>query len=378
MEIPFNKVSLTGKENIYVQKAVENLDKKIFTSKCAEWIKSHMSVKEVIMTSSGTSALELAVRSICSDEDSQIILPSFTFPSAANAILLAGAQPVFCEIDAHTLCMDINDFQTKITPNTKAVIVVDYGGISPHIEKLIDIARENNLMVIEDSAHAFLSSYKEKPLGTWGDFGIFSFHTTKNIVCGEGGALLVNTNNINILDHIHHLYYYGTNRIAFLNGQSSSYSWHTTGLNPQPSELSMAFLLAQLEESHLLTQERQQIFLSYYKFLDEHSNNNGILSFSRIYPNHDANCHTFYIVFENQEMRDYMIQQLRKRHINAYFHFVPLHLSPMGKKLGYTPSDFPVTNKVSAGLLRLPLYNEMTEKECQFVVQSVKEILEAF
>ncbi len=377
MEIPFNKVSFTGKENKYIQTAAKNLDKRSFTLKCAEWIKSYTSVEEVIMTSSATSALELAVRSIWCDKESEIILPSFTFPSAANAVLLAGAQPVFCEIDDNTLCLDIKDFQSKITSKTKAVIIIDYGGSSPHIHQLIEIARKNNLMVIEDSAHAFLSSYKEKPLGSWGDLGIFSFHSTKNIVCGEGGALLINTKNKDIIHHIHQLYHHGTNKVEFLQGKSSSYSWHALGLNPQPSELSMAFLLAQLEESKSLTKQRQKNFLSYYNFFVEYPYKKGIVLFSNIYPDHVSNCHTFYIVFESQDMRDYIIEQLKKRHIYAYFHFVPLHLSPMGKKLGYSPSDFPITNKISEGLLRLPLYNHMTEKECRFVIQSVKEILEA-
>lgn len=377
MKIPFNSISITGKESEYIQNAIENLDKNYYTQKCVYWLKNYTSVEEVLMTSSATSALELAVRSIADNNPCEIILPSFAFPSTANAVLLAGAQPIFCDIDKDTLCLDIKDFESKITSRTKAVIILSYGGICPDIENLIKVARKHNLIVIEDSAHAFLSSYKDKPLGTWGDFGVYSFHSTKNIVCGNGGALLINTSDKNIIDKIQKFYHYGTNKVEFQSGKVSAYNWQSIGLNPQSSELSMAFLLAQLESSEQLTLKRKESFMSYYNLFSQNTFSEQIDSYSKIYPDHQSNYHTFYIILKNKALRDYVIQQLKMYHIDAYFHFMPLHLSPMGEELGYNFSDFPTTEKICEGLLRLPLYNNMTKQECQFVIQSIKKVLEA-
>lgn len=377
MKVPFNSISITGKESEYIQNAIEILDKNYYTQECVYSLKNYTSAEEVLMTSSATSALELAVRSIADGDSCEIILPSFAFPSTANAVLLASARPIFCDINKDTLCLDIEDFRSKITSRTKAVIILSYGGNCPDIEKLVEVAKEHNLIVIEDSAHAYLSSYKNKPLGAWGDFGVYSFHSTKNIVCGNGGALLINISDKNIIDKIQKFYHYGTNKVEFQSSKVSAYNWQSIGLNPQPSELSMAFLLAQLESSKQLTLNRKESFMSYYNFFSQNIFSEQIDSYSKLYPDLQSNYHTFYIILKNKSLRDYVIQQLKTYHIDAYFHFMPLHLSPMGESLGYYLSDFPTTEKVCEGLLRLPLYNNMTKQECQFVIKSIKEILEA-
>lgn len=374
MEIPFNKVSLTGKETKYVKDAIKNIQSQSYLNKCAEWIKMHHPTHKVMMTASATTALELAIHAIQIQKDDEVILPSFTFPSIANAVLRIGAIPIFCEINPNHLCIDIHDFQSKITHKTKAVIPVHYGGFSSNLQDLIDTAKANHLHIIEDAAHAFNAFYEQKPLGTWGDFGIFSFHSTKNIVCGEGGALMINTDDQDINKRLDYLYHNGTNRTEYLKGQSNHYEWKTMGLNPYPSELSMAFLFAQLEASNTLTAMRKKIFLTYYTYFSE-IKNESIISFSKMNRHVQSNYHTFYLICKNNNIRNHILQKLRQKDIMASFHFVPLHSSDMGKKLGYSSSDLPKTQNISECIIRLPIYNNMTLEEVNYVIETIDLIL---
>ncbi len=376
MEIPFNKIYLTGNEEKYVSLAILNIDAQKYTHGCAEWIKNHMNAYKVFMTSSGTSALEVALNALEIDKGDEIILPSFTFPSTANAVLLAGGTPVFCEINSSTLCMDYDDFDSKMTSKTKAVIPVHYGGNAYALDKILQLARTKNLYVVEDSAHAFGASYLNKPLGTWGDMGIFSFHSTKNITCGEGGALLLNTKNESINNQVDSLYHNGTNRTEFLQGKTPYYNWQNLGLNPHPSELSMAFLYSQLIASKALTLSRQSAYKKYQAyFLDAQKRHSCIESYSQESRKASSNYHIFYVVFESNNIRDFMMNQMKERGISAAFHFMPLHSSEMGQSLGYKHTDLPITEKISKCVLRLPLYNYMREEETEYIIEIVDQLL---
>ena len=374
MQIPFNKISTSEYEATYLLDAIKNVGGRKYTDKCSDWISNEFSVDKVYMTSSGTSALELALLTVITEDRNEVIIPSFTFPSVANAVLTCGGKPVFCEVDNKNMCIDIEDYKNKITDRTIAVVPVHYGGLSYYVDEVMRISKENKIYVVEDAAHGFLSYNKGKALGTIGDFGFYSFHATKNIGCGDGGALLINTKDEAIRKRIAYLYHNGTNREEFFEGKATNYNWKTYGLNPYPAELAMAFLYGQLETVKKNTLKRKEIFDIYYNFFSENKLTDVVEYYTEKPDTMNSNCHIFFLIFKNNNTLKQVIDKLETKNIISQFHFMPLHSSEMAQTLGYKSSDLPITDSVSRRILRLPLYNEMTPDEANYVLDSLSVI----
>jgi dTDP-4-amino-4,6-dideoxygalactose transaminase len=300
----------------------------------------------------------------------EVIVPSFTFVSTVNAFVLRNAKPVFADVRPDTLNLDETKLEALITPRTRAIFVVHYAGVACEMDAIIEIANRHNIPVIEDNAHGLFGKYKGKQLGTFGVMATQSFHETKNFTSGEGGALLVNDKKY--IEDAEVLREKGTNRSRFFRGQVDKYTWVNVGSSYLPSDMLAAFLLAQLEEREKIQASRQRIWETYYKELESWAEENHVqLPFV---PAHcDQTYHMFYILLPNLEKRQALIAHLKERGVQAVFHYLPLHLSPMGEKFGGKEGDCPVTERVSDQLLRLPFYTNMTEEEQANVVAAIKE-----
>lgn len=377
MIIPFNKL-------VVENSSIENLKLSIesgnicgggpFSDKVSDYFENKFNINKFIPITSGTHALEAAV--ILSDitAGDEVIMPSFAFSSSANSVLLRNAKPIFCEINEKTLCIDENDILNKITDKTKCILPIHYGGISCDMDKILEISKKNNLFVIEDAAQSINSLYKDKYLGTLGNLGCFSFHSTKNIYCGEGGGLAINHPSVlnSIADMIVQK---GTDRKAFLNGEVDKYTWKSIGSSYVPSDILMSLLYSQLNIIDIITNIRKTAYNIYSSSLKHYIGSKGLCSMSSI-PNYStSNYHIFYIIFENEIIRNKVQNKLKNKGISAFSHYTPLHSSNMGLKLGYKPSDFSITEKTSKGILRLPLYNSITENEVNYVIENLISIL---
>ncbi len=378
MQIPFNVPYYTGREI----KLIEDVFARgqvcgdgYYTQLVSDLLRSKFGAKKALLTTSATHALELAALLLELKPGDEVIMPSFTFPSTANAVLLRGATPVFVEIDLETLNIDPKAVAARITQQTKAIIPVHYGGISCKMDELMALADLRGIMVIEDAAQAVNASYQGRYLGTWGQFGCFSFHGTKNFSCGEGGAILLNTEDPTIFKRADILIQKGTNRKQFLQGEVAKYCWVDQGSSYTPSEILMAVLYAQLEAMEEITARRQEIHQRYSDGLQSFVTQ-GAIRISAIPPNCQSNYHLFYIILESESLRDRVKRELGEKGIASAFHYVPLHSSAMGQSLGYAPADLPVTEDLSRRLLRLPLSTGMTEAEVEYVITSLSAILE--
>jgi dTDP-4-amino-4,6-dideoxygalactose transaminase len=305
----------------------------------------------------------------------EVIMPSFTFVSTANPVLLAGAKVVFAEIDESTMNVDPDDIRRKITPNTKAIYPVHYGGVACKMDEIREIAEEHGLAIVEDAAHGVNALYEDRYLGTIGDFGCYSFHETKNYSCGEGGALLINTDDKKIIERAEILREKGTDRSKFFRGEVDKYTWVDIGSSYLPSDILAAFLYAQLESFDRIQKKRLRIYNEYNRALRSYEKE-GALRLPVVPGYAEHNAHLYYILFNDGEARDAVMQRLRSQGILAIFHYLPLHSSPMGRKLGYEAGDLPVTESVSKRLLRLPMYAGMTEEELAYVISALKEAIE--
>lgn len=378
MHIPNNRVDLVGKEIEYV---VDALNKGCvsgdgrYTALSASFIEKKFQIGKVLMTTSATHALELACLLIGLGPGDEAVLPSFTFPSAANAVMLRGAKPVFAEISPLTLNIDPEDVENKITVRTKAIIPVHYAGIGCQMDKLTEIAARKDLYVIEDAAQAVNAKYKNKYLGGWGHFGCYSFHGTKNFIGGEGGALVINTDDGGMVERAEIIRQKGTNRTKFLKGETDRYCWVDVGSSYSPSDVLMALLYAQLENMDRIVEKRRRHHDAYCCLLSKYVSK-GLLRIMHIPPECEPNFHLFYILLPNGGLRDRVMRELNDRGVGACIHFVPLHSSPLGQKLGYKPGDLEISQGVSECLLRLPMYTGMTESEFDFVAENLKEVLE--
>jgi dTDP-4-amino-4,6-dideoxygalactose transaminase len=382
MQIPFNRPYLTGNELKYIQDALESLeygghisgDGK-YTLKVQEFIESNFGVKQALLTTSCTSALELASYAIGLKPGDEVIVPSYTFSSTANAILLAGAKPVFADIQEDTLNIDPEDIRKKITPRTKAIYPVHYAGISCEMKEIMEIAEENNLKVVEDAAQGVNARYRNKYLGTIGDFGCYSFHETKNYVCGEGGALLINTDDQSIIDRAEIIREKGTDRSKFFRGEVDKYTWVDIGSSYLPSDILAAFLYAQFEKMDEINGMRIRVWNAYNEALKPFEDEGKIrLPFVPEYAKHNA--HMFYVLFESEEQRNSVLKWLKIKGIYAPFHYVPLHSSPLGLKIGNKVGDLPVTEELSKKLIRLPLYSGIKDEELNYVINSFSSIID--
>lgn len=332
-------------------------------------LKKLLNVKHVLLTSSCTHALEIAMLLLDAKENDEVILPSFTFTSTANAVLVAGLKPVFCEIDPNTMNMDMNDVAKKITNRTKAVIPVHYAGISCDMEKLIELCAPQNIKIVEDAAHGIGAKWKEKYLGTIGHMGTLSFHDTKNVICGEGGAFI--TNDDILADKAQIIREKGTNRAQFLRGQVDKYTWVAKGSSYILAEPLAAILSAEVDVMNELNEKRGKIHHYYIEQL-KHLEEKNILKLPHFSKDCDSNYHLFHIILKNELSRNSLMGYLREKGIGATFHYIPLHSAPAGEKLGYKRNQLPITEEYSTRLLRLPLYPDLTEQECVSIVTEVQ------
>jgi dTDP-4-amino-4,6-dideoxygalactose transaminase len=375
MEIPFNKPLIIGKELDYISQAVtENLwlaGDGDFTHKCHSWLEQNLKCEKSLLTHSCTAALEMCAILCDIQPGDEIIMPSYTFVSTANAFVLRGGVPVFIDIRTDTLNMDEKLIASAVTNKTKAIVAVHYAGVGCEMDEIIAIAKKYNLIVIEDAAQALLSTYKNKYLGTIGDLGTFSFHETKNIISGEGGALLINNNKF--IERSEIIREKGTNRTKFFRGEVDKYTWVDVGSSYLPSELTAAFLYAQLENAYKIISRRCDLYRLYYQSLKPLKDKK-IIRIAKTDPEHlTNNAHIFYIIVKDKEERTRLIKHLKKNGVDAVFHYVPLHSSPAGMKFGRTAGELLNTIGLSERILRLPLYYEMTEEQVYMVTRKIKD-----
>jgi dTDP-4-amino-4,6-dideoxygalactose transaminase len=375
MRIPFNKPHLTGKEIEYIQESLNSgniVGNCGFTRKCETLMEQTFDAKKVLLTGSCTDALEMASLLANLAKDDEVIVPSFTFVSTANAFILRGAKPVFIDIREDTLNMDEAKIEEEITCRTKAIFPVHYAGVSCEMDAIMEIAKRHNLLVIEDAAQGVYAKYKGRYLGTIGHLGAYSFHGTKNYVCGEGGALVINDDSL--IERAEILREKGTNRSKFLRGEIDKYTWVDIGSSFLLSDVLAAFLYAQIEKLDDINQKRKAIFDFYYENLKE-LEDVGKLRLPIIPDDCETNYHLFYILLPSEEKRNQIMDQLKGEGIQAVFHYVPLHSSPMGAKFGYKKSDLPITENISGCLLRLPFYADLGLEEQSFVVSMIKRFI---
>lgn len=378
MNIPLNKFYTTGRELEYIANCLKNQNissNGFYTNLVHEMIIRNFQCKKVLLTTSATTALEMACLLLDLQPGDEVILPSYTFVSTANAVLLRGARPVFADIDPATLNLDPVDLHRKITSRTRAVIPVHYAGIACNMDAIMSIANQNGIAVIEDAAQAVNACYKDRCLGTIGDFGCYSFHGTKNMVCGEGGALLLNNDHSELLERAEIIWEKGTNRNQFLRGQASQYCWVDIGSSYAPSDLLAAFLYAQLELMEEIQSARENVFQNYYSQLLPYEQQ-GMITLPQIPVWAKPNYHLFYILLNSHKQRNQVMHDLQANGVGAAFHFIPLHSSPMGKKLGYKPADLPITEDLSSRLLRLPIYPQLSLEEQTYILRILGQSLQ--
>lgn len=371
--IKFNIPPFTGKEMDYIWQAVEN--QKIcgdgeFTRKCSEWIEMHTGTKKCLLTTSCTHATELAALLMDVGPGDEVIMPSFTFVSTADAFVLRGATPVFVDIRPDTMNIDERLIEEAITEKTKGIVPVHYAGVGCEMDTIMDIAKKHDLFVVEDAAQGIMAEYKGRALGTIGDFGCFSFHETKNISCGEGGALLIahekDIENAEIFREK------GTDRSKYFRGQVDKYRWQNYGSSYLPSELNAAYLYAQLELANQITAARLAIWNQYWAELSC-LQEEGLLELPHVPEYCKQNGHMFYVKAKNMEERTALINFLKMNGIMAVFHYVPLHSAPAGLKYGRFYGEDHYTTKESERLLRLPLYYGLTQNEVSYISAKVRE-----
>ena len=373
--IPFTKTSITKLEKEYIEQALES--NKIcgdgsFTKKCTKWFEENNNIRNLLLTTSCTHSLELASLLADLKPGDEVLLPSYTFVSTADAVLLRGAKPVFVDIDKRTFNMDANLIEEKITSKTKAIYPVHYAGVSCDMDRILEIAKKYNLIVVEDAAQGVLAYYKDKPLGTIGDYGCFSFHETKNYVMGEGGAIIVKDDEKFKKAEI--IREKGTNRSQFIRGDVDKYTWHEVGSSYLPSDILAALLYGQLERADEIMEKRMRVWNYYNANLEELEKQGKLVRpYIPSYSKHNA--HMFYIVLPTEKTRNNLMTKLKEKGISATFHYIPLHTSPMGQRLGCKKGELPVTEEYAGRLLRLPLYADMKQEEMEFDCKSIKEIL---
>lgn len=370
--IPFNIPPYIGKEQEYIKQAIEK-NKKLcgdgsFTKKCNKWFEDNFGCKKALLTTSCTHALEMVALLIDIKPGDEVIMPSYTFVSTANAFVLRGAKIVFVDIRPDTMNINEELIENAITKRTKAIVPVHYAGISCEMDKIMEIAKKYNLYVIEDAAQGVMSKYKGKALGTIGDFGCYSFHETKNYTMGEGGALLIQ--NKDFIERAEIIREKGTNRSKFFRGQVDKYTWVDIGSSYLPSELNAAYLYAQLEETENINENRLHTWNIYYKELKD-LQERGKIDLPYIPNECKHNAHMFYLKCRNLEERTKFINYLKENNINAVFHYIPLHTSEAGLKYGSFNGEDKYTSKESERLVRLPLYYNMEESKVYYIIDKI-------
>jgi len=371
MKIGFNKPYFTGKETTYIKEAVESghiSGDGFFTKKCHQFFENRYGFKKCLLTTSCTDALEMAAILIDIKPDDEVIIPSYTFVSSANAFVLRGAKIIFADSEAHNPNIDATQIEKLITPKTKAIVIVHYAGIACDMNTIQAIAKKHHLFLIEDAAQAIESFYNDQPLGSFGHLSAFSFHETKNIISGEGGMLVINDESM--IKRAEIIREKGTNRSAFFRGEIDKYGWVDVGSSFLPSEIIAAFLYAQLENLEDIQQRRHQIWQKYYQDLLE-GEQKGYFQLPQV-PNYAKhNAHLFYIVCRNIEERTNLIAYLKNEQVQAVFHYLSLHKSPFHKSQVSHIPFLPHSDYFTDNLVRLPFYYELKPEEQSFITQSI-------
>lgn len=373
MRIPFNRPFFSGKEFDFIQEAIANWQLSgdgAFTKKCHALLEKELGIPKALLTTSCTHALEMAALLLDVEPGDEVIVPSFSFPSTVNAFVLRGARPVFIDIRRDTLNLDETKLESLVTRCTKAIVVVHYAGVGCEMDAILQVARGHGIAVVEDNAHGLFGRYKGNYLGTLGCLATQSFHETKNFTCGEGGALLINDSRY--IERAEILREKGTNRSRFFRGEVDKYTWVDIGSSYLPSDVLAAFLYAQLEAREIIQSKRERIWNCYEEHLRDWAVDYGVQLPS--VPSHcEQPFHMFYLLLPSLEARQALIAYLNALEINSVFHYLPLHLSSMGRRFGGKSGDCPVTEEVSDRLVRLPFYNDLTEAEQMRVVAALND-----
>lgn len=373
LRIPFNRPFFSGNEFEFIQQAIAHGQVSgdgVFTRKCHALLEGQLGVSKALLTTSCTHALEMAALLLDIKPGDELIVPSFTFVSTVNAFVLRGARPVFIDIRPDTLNLDETRLEDLITPRTKAIVVVHYAGVACEMETVLQVAGRHAVPVVEDNAHGLFGKYNGRYLGTLGCLATQSFHETKAFSCGEGGALLINDRQY--IERAEIIREKGTNRSRFFRGDVDKYTWVDIGSSCLPSDILAAFLYAQLEARDDIQARRRRIWECYDGHLRDWAENFGV-QLPSVPSDREQPFHMYYLVLPTLEKRQGLIRYLNDRDINSVFHYLPLHLSPMGRDFGGKEGDCPVTEHVSDRLLRLPFYNELTEQDQTRVVTAVRE-----
>lgn len=373
--IPFNWPHMTGKEQDYIAQCHARgslAGDGAFTKKCHDWIERKTGTARALLTHSCTAALEMAALLLDLEPGDEIIMPSYTFVSTANAFVMRGCTPVFVDIRSDTLNLDERLIEEAITPRTRAIVPVHYAGVSCEMDAIMDIAKRHNLAVVEDAAQGIMSTYKGRALGAIGTLGAYSFHETKNVISGEGGAFLVN--DPSYADAAEIIREKGTNRSQFFRGQVDKYTWRSVGSSYLPGEIIAAFLWAQLEQATEITAHRLEIWNRYHSALAP-LEDAGLLRRPVIPTECTHNAHMYYVLIDPSIERSDVLEQLKARNIGAVFHYVPLHSSPAGLRFGRTHGDLARTDALHAQLIRLPLWIDLQEAKQDYVIGSLGDIL---
>jgi dTDP-4-amino-4,6-dideoxygalactose transaminase len=371
--IPFNRPGFVGREQDYVAEAFANghiSGDGPFTKKCQALLEAELGVARVLLTTSCTHALEMTALLLDIEPGDEVIVPSFTFVSTVNAFVLRGARPIFADVRADTLNINEGLLEALITPQTKAVVPVHYAGVGCEMDTIAAIARRHGVRVVEDNAHGLFGRYRNRMLGTFGELATLSFHETKNFTSGEGGALIINA--AEYVERAEIIREKGTNRSQFFRGEVDKYTWLALGSSYVPSDILAAILRAQLEKREEVQAKRRKIWHYYAASLESWAVRYGV-RLPIVPPHCEQTYHMFYILLPSMAQRQALIDRLRSERILSVFHYQPLHLSAMGQRFGGRPGDCPVTEDVSQRLLRLPFFNELSEKEQARVVKVIIE-----
>jgi dTDP-4-amino-4,6-dideoxygalactose transaminase len=375
--IPFNKPHVTGRELHYISQAHANGQLSgdgPFTKLCNKWLEEHTGSGKALLTHSCTAALEMAAILADIQPGDEVIMPSYTFVSTANAFVLRGGVPVFVDIRPDTFNINEALIEAAVTPRTKAIVPVHYAGVACEMDAIMAIAKRHGLLVVEDAAQGVMASYKGRELGSIGHLGCVSFHETKNIISGEGGALLINDERF--AERAEIIREKGTNRSKFFRGQVDKYTWIDIGSSYLPGEIVAAFLWAQMEEAMNITNKRMAIWQAYYAAFAA-MNYTTVMRLPHVPAGCTHNAHMFYVLFSDMAMRERAMAHLKQKGIMSVFHYVPLHSAPAGMRYGRVHGDMTVTNAVSERLLRLPLYCDMDAADRAGVIAAVGDAITA-
>lgn len=377
MNIPFNKPYMTGKELWYIAQAHANghlAGDGSFTRRCNTWLESRTGAGKALLTHSCTAALEMAAILADLQPGDEVIMPSYTFVSTANAFVLRGAVPVFVDIRPDTLNIDETRIEAAITPRTRAIVPVHYAGVGCEMDTIMSIARRHDLLVIEDAAQGIMSTYKGRPLGSIGHIGCLSFHETKNIISGEGGALLINDQAL--AERAEIIREKGTNRSQFFRGQVDKYTWVDVGSSYLPSELVAAFLWAQMEEADAITKRRLDLWANYHQWF-ANLEKAGKIRRPTIPRECAHNAHMYYLLLSNLDARSRFIERLKDSGIHAVFHYIPLHSSPRGQSRGRVAGEMKNTDIAGDCLVRLPLWLGLEALQTEVIEKVIEAVNEA-